>query len=455
MAGNAEMGKDIFDVIYAANMGWMSAATANLKGNPAVITNITFTSISITKDLSMGNYDDTNKKIGVVVGDILDTITIAKFGKFSNNPWTKARIVGGSTTLNSYFEILSWKTITVTFYDEYVPHADAFYTKLLTDENFFEETLKGLKNNAWDNLKYMFSNNDGDVTPSTLVEGIKTLFGPPSYNNRGGNQILELEPINDGHISIDYSSLSIEAESSIVQEIEKRDELTRLTLNSQTYDITKENDLVIRNAIDDIPKVSFLLSHILIKTGEILDIGDKGLYKVVSGDTMSQIAERYGLTTQQLLKYNTWLIDDGRLTFDQNKVLIEIDASNLYNKDHTLTGTDTEDRLIDHNGGNDILIGNGGDDYLEGGEGDDKLYGGKGFDTYIVNNGDTIKDDKDGEGTISFNEITLVGGTRQAEDPENVYTGERYGEKYILNGTTLYHTITNKTNFNLKLYYKQ
>jgi hypothetical protein len=51
----------------------------------------------------------------------------------------------------------------------------------------------------------------------------------------------------------------------------------------------------VRNTIFDIPKVSFLLSHILIKVGDILDIGDKGLYEVVkfisddgwSGDTLT------------------------------------------------------------------------------------------------------------------------------------------------------------------------
>jgi LysM repeat protein len=115
----------------------------------------------------------------------------------------------------------------------------------------------------------------------------------------------------------------------VIKEVIKHDQITEAIINSQTYDITKENNLAVRNAIDDISKVSFLLSHILIKTGEILDVGDKGLYTVRSGDTMSQIAERYGFTTQQLLKYNTWLIDDGRVTFEQDKVLIETDATNL------------------------------------------------------------------------------------------------------------------------------
>lgn len=135
-----------------------------------------------------------------------------------------------------------------------------------------------------------------------------------------------------------------------------------------------------------------MLSHILIKSGEVLDIGDQGLYTVKSGDTMSEIAASIGMTTQQLLKLNTWLIDEGRVDFDQNKVLVETDAKNLTNKEHTLTGTAAKDRLIDRNGGNDVLVGGGGEDYLEGGEG---------FDTYIVDGGDTIKD-SDGKGKVAF-----------------------------------------------------
>ena len=95
-------------------------------------------------------------------------------------------------------------------------------------------------------------------------------------------------------------------------------EIKQLTLNAQTYNVVDEdNKLLIRNAIEDIPKVSFLLSHILIKPDEILDVGDQGVYTIKCGDTMSQIAEAYGMSTKELLKLNTWLIDEGKVHFDQ------------------------------------------------------------------------------------------------------------------------------------------
>ena len=159
---------------------------------------------------------------------------------------------------------------------------------------------------------------------------------------------------------------------------------TQVEINTQTYNVVSEdNNLLIRNAIDDIPKVSFLLSHIDIKVGDILDIGDQGLYTVKGGDTMSQVAEAHGMTTQALLKLNTWLIDEGKVRFDQDKVLVETDASNLTNKDHVYQGTSAEDRLIDKNGG---------------------------FDTYIAGNGDTIID-SDGQGLINSKNKEALGIT--------------------------------------------
>ena len=64
------------------------------------------------------------------------------------------------------------------------------------------------------------------------------------------------------------------------------------TINSQTYNIKELSNLELRNAIENIPQVSFLLSHILIKVGEYLDLGEKGIYKVKSGDTLSVIAQK-------------------------------------------------------------------------------------------------------------------------------------------------------------------
>ena len=131
-----------------------------------------------------------------------------------------------------------------------------------------------------------------------------------------------------------------------------------VTINSHTYNIRNLSNLEIRNAIDKILQVSFLLSNILIRTGEELDLGSKGIYKVKSGDTLSTIAQRNGMVTKELLKLNTWLVDEGRVSFLQNKVLVESNILALNEIDHTLTGDrNAENILIDANGGDDTLVG--------------------------------------------------------------------------------------------------
>ena len=65
-----------------------------------------------------------------------------------------------------------------------------------------------------------------------------------------------------------------------------------VTINSHTYDIRNLSNLEIRNTLNKIPQMSFLPSDILIRTGEELDLGSKGIYKVKSGDTLSTIAKK-------------------------------------------------------------------------------------------------------------------------------------------------------------------
>ena len=73
-------------------------------------------------------------------------------------------------------------------------------------------------------------------------------------------------------------------------------------------------------------------------------------------------------------------------------------------------------------GGSDTIIGGADSDTLIGGlesgaddGANDNLEGGKGFDTYLVNNGDTIMD-SDGEGLVKFDNIDLTGSKEKVED---------------------------------------
>ena len=151
---------------------------------------------------------------------------------------------------------------------------------------------------------------------------------------------------------------SVKQATEIFEIINAMPNIPSVTINSHTYDIRNLSNLEIRNAIDEIPQVSFLLSDILIRTGEELDLGSKGIYKVKSGDTLSTIAQRNGMITKELLKLNTWLVDEGRVSFLQNKVLVESNILELNEIDHVLAGDrNAENILIDANGGDDTLVG--------------------------------------------------------------------------------------------------
>lgn len=151
---------------------------------------------------------------------------------------------------------------------------------------------------------------------------------------------------------------SVKQATEIFEIINAIPNIPTVTLNSHTYNIRNLSNLEIRNAIDKIPQASFLLSNILIRTGEELDLGSKGIYKVKSGDTLSTIAQRNGMVTKELLKLNTWLVDEGRVSFLQNKVLVESNILELNEIDHVLTGDrNAENILIDANGGDGIMVG--------------------------------------------------------------------------------------------------
>ncbi|WP_459881139.1 LysM peptidoglycan-binding domain-containing protein [Campylobacter concisus] len=111
--------------------------------------------------------------------------------------------------------------------------------------------------------------------------------------------------------------------------------IDQITLNSQTYDVKKlPNDQIVR-AIEDIPEVSFLLSNILIKPGEKLNLGDKGEYVVKKGDTLSQIAEKYGFKTKELVLLNRYLVNEGRIKFSQDSILIQTDKTQEWDKKYS------------------------------------------------------------------------------------------------------------------------
>lgn len=306
--------------------------------------------------------------VGAVVGAVLGGVLGGLYGDDIYNL--------GETFTSEFIEVL------VENFSSGFEFTDTKIHGTVTQEEFILQSLE----NDPDFAKRMFPEYVRYRQITTIKNGISTLADFIKYNS--ATQEAEIKASTDSKAK------------DLVQTITSETSAEQLILNNVTFDIQQVNNLTVRNAIEEIPAVSFLLSHILIYSGEKLDLGDKGLYTIKAGDTLSTIAEANGYITKDLLLLNTWLVDEGRVTFDQDKVLIETDANDLANLDHTLTGdTNVENILKDFNGGDDTLIGGNLKDTMEGGEG---------FDTYIVNNGDII-DDSDNLGSIIFNETVLDG----------------------------------------------
>ena len=148
-----------------------------------------------------------------------------------------------------------------------------------------------------------------------------------------------------------------EAKATIITDVlnNKTNLVDKVTHDGQTYDIKDLNNLELRNAIDGIDKVSFLLSNITIKVGEKLDLGSHGVYTVKGEDTLSMIAQNLndGTVTKDLVALNPWLFDDNRIKFDYpTKVLIAEGTKIDTHTNHTINGENTNDFIKDANGNN-------------------------------------------------------------------------------------------------------
>jgi Ca2+-binding RTX toxin-like protein len=99
--------------------------------------------------------------------------------------------------------------------------------------------------------------------------------------------------------------------------------------------------------------------------------------------------------------------------------------------------------LVSGGAGSDTLLGGSGDDTLAGGTGADELLGGKGRDTFVVDDGDIIKDPEIGDRVTYKDEYFLNGGERTAAEARanQPYKGAN-GEKYQYNDGKLVITLS-------------
>ena len=353
----ADIAKNAVEQMYNLAMGAVSAGSA-LIDNKIASTTMTFWSggVDLFKNQATNQNDNHYQGIGRAVGDMLNLAITFGVQKKVESYKVKGEIKAGAAFI-TYIGLaeLNLGEKFSNLFNTYVANADRFYDEIITNSDFFEQVKNGLINNGLMNfVDYFDPDGDGNVSAIDIVNGYQKLFSPPPAF---GTMDFEIQFASNKpkEIIIKADISKQEEEKEIIQAVMKHDEIQTLTINSQTYNIKELSNLELRNAIENIPQVSFLLSHILIKVGEYLDLGEKGIYKIKSGDTLSTIAQRNGMVTKDLVRLNSWLCDEGRIKFNQNKVLIEGNPLNLSNTNHTLYGeANAENVLIDANGGDNI-----------------------------------------------------------------------------------------------------
>ncbi|MEB1529025.1 XVIPCD domain-containing protein [Xanthomonas sp. WHRI 7945] len=144
-----------------------------------------------------------------------------------------------------------------------------------------------------------------------------------------------------------------------------------------------------------------------------------------------EIADRL---TENAFNAGSIYVDPGR-----DSARVAVDANHAATLDATRSRGGNEvanNDLLLGQGGNDTLIGGQGNDVLIGGGGRDVLQGGAGNDTYVVGDGDVVRD-ADRSGQIFWSGQHLTGGIRQVQDPEGVFRSADSQHTYHLEGADL------------------
>ena len=219
---------------------------------------------------------------GKLFGTVLDEWVVGKIGRVFKATNYVQKISKGVGEGFAVWTIGKTDYSAANYFEKAFPKAAKFYSKLINDNDYAHSVWNTIKSMAdTDQIMNYYKN----ITFEQYMRDLKDLFDPDYQIPTGGVGVTF-----ENKKATVIAPKNSEEEKTIVDDIIKRPEIKQIQLNNVTFNITQTNNLTVRNAIDDIPEVSLLLTHILIKPGEKLDLGDKGIYTVKSGDTLSQIA---------------------------------------------------------------------------------------------------------------------------------------------------------------------
>ncbi|ULO01546.1 RTX toxin-related calcium-binding protein (peptidase M10 serralysin domains) [Campylobacter sp. RM5004] len=302
----------------------------------------------------VGNLKDKTKFeiAGNIFGNIIDN-TIFKALKISNYIKVFDNGIGAAT-----YE-LATDYSAANYFEKALPEAVEFYERMLNDREFAKEMFENAKSVLdFDLIKDYYSNVTFDKWFSDVID----LFTPKAYEKKGepileaevkdNNIIVKADNINDGidfinnykfnnyDIALSDYNNSVQVEKSnnfITISTDNNSNLSdedlfdlalfsganKASINNVKYDIKQLDNDTLKDIIDYIPSKSFVLTNIKILVGEEILLGDNKKYVVKQGDTIIDIAKANKMSVKSLIKLNPNLIEQGRVKFLEDKVLVE------------------------------------------------------------------------------------------------------------------------------------
>lgn len=176
---NAEIGENALNEMYNFIMAGIGAGTAALDGKTGTVVSVKLAGVDVAKAQLEHINENHYEGIGRFVGDAIGVISgfgVAKLVTEMSISWKASTAFGSGwgiaeMTLGDKFAYL---------FNTYVANADAFYSKILTDQDYAGKILYGIITNGLDTyVDYFDPDHDGIVSPQDIVNGYKKLFSPP------------------------------------------------------------------------------------------------------------------------------------------------------------------------------------------------------------------------------------------------------------------------------------
>ena len=352
--------KTILDEMYNFIMAGISAGTAAVPGQAAVIISVGMSGVDTFKDVAMHPNENTYQRIGRITGDAVGAVLqleIAKDVKTLSVETQAITAFGSSQTI-------AHSGLGDTFanlFNTYVANADAFYTKIASDADYAKSVWDGIVSNGLNNfVDYFYPDHNGVVSPADIVNGYKKLFSPPpAYGET--NYLLEYNTQIPNKVTIVVPDDNLMLKS-VMDEIAKYDQIEEFSLTNtqETMTITKTISPDTQKATytltaSDLENASAIIGSVfgmidssaITPSDVVVNLTDTNTSTTLTkGNLLYELGTKGSIDLYSMLENNPWLIDESNIVLSNQHYELSGLESSISSLESALNSTDvsiTED----------------------------------------------------------------------------------------------------------------